>query len=157
MNNLSEAVEVDVVIGAFMFITNDDFEFLNGFDERFEFYHEDTDLCYRIKKQGGKIYYLPNTSLIHIGGGTSKRYLWFHYKKRSESLIKFVQKHYTGFQFVICILFHYIGMLIRIPILIFLGIVIWEKNLILRGIYSIFTLFIYPKNAFKNKSTNHLS
>jgi GT2 family glycosyltransferase len=147
--SLKSPFEVDVIIGAFMFLKKDLFIGIGGFDERFQFYHEDTDLCYRFRKGGGKVVYYSNTSVIHMGGGTTKNYLWFQYRNRSIALIKLIQKHYVGLYFLICICSHYIGMIIRIPLFLIIGIFLLKKELILRAIYVFRTIFIYPKNLFK--------
>lgn len=48
---------------------------LGGFDERFFFYHEDTDLCRRIWDAGYSILYTPKVSITHLGGqSTQKRF-----------------------------------------------------------------------------------
>ena len=48
---------------------------LGGFDERFFYYYEDTDLCQRIWNAGAKILYTPHVSITHLGGqSTTKRY-----------------------------------------------------------------------------------
>ena len=41
---------------------------LGGFDERFFYYYEDTDLCRRIWESGHSILYTPNFTITHIGG-----------------------------------------------------------------------------------------
>ena len=69
---LNAVTEVDVVTGAFLFITRKTFEALKGFDERFFFYMEETDLCYRHKKNNGKVIYYPETSIIHLKGKSAK-------------------------------------------------------------------------------------
>jgi len=41
------------------------------FDERFEMYYEDLDLCWRANKKGWKAYYNPKAVAYHIRGGTA--------------------------------------------------------------------------------------
>lgn len=151
-NTISQPLVVDVVIGAFMLISRDIFIKMGGFDERFEFYHEDTELCYRFKKNYGDVIYFPKTEVVHIGGGTTNKYLWFQYKNRSISIIKFMQKYFSGTRFLVGILSHYLGILIRIPILLIVGILLLRKGFIQRAMYYIAILFIYPKNIFKKSS-----
>ena len=141
-------VETDVVIGAFIFLETKYFLEMNGFDERFFFYHEDSDLCKRFKDSKGKVIYFPVTSIIHLGGATVNKYLWFHYMNRSIALIKLLQKHYKKGSFLLSIIFHYTGIFIRIPIFLFGGVIQADKNLLKRSYYFLKLLFIYPKNEF---------
>ena len=59
---------VDIVIGAAFFIRRSLFETLNGFDETFFMYFEESDLCQRSRDRGWQILYTPEVSIIHLGG-----------------------------------------------------------------------------------------
>ena len=41
---------------------------LNGFDEQFQYYYEDVDLCRRIWNAGSTIVYTPEVTITHLGG-----------------------------------------------------------------------------------------
>lgn len=43
-------------------------ENVGGFDEDFFLWFEDVDLCYRLRKGGWDIYYLPSCEFVHYGG-----------------------------------------------------------------------------------------
>lgn len=63
------------------------------FDEDFFAYFEETDLCWRIWLSGYKIFYIPDSYILHKGWGTTSRmnfsFINFHsYKNRIFSLIK---------------------------------------------------------------------
>ena len=62
----TEPTKVDWVFGACLFMRKDDVLKVGGFDERFFMYIEDTDLCRQINSIGKEVYYLPQTSLIHL-------------------------------------------------------------------------------------------
>lgn len=146
---INDTTEVDVVTGAFLFVRRSTVEKINGFDERFYFYNEETDLCYRIKKNGGKIYYYPHTKVIHIKGGSTNNNLFFKFKNQSLAQIRYYQKHFGGLNYILLVLFHFTGMLIRIPILFSFGIISRNRYLRLRAYHSCRLLFYYPKNEFK--------
>jgi O-antigen biosynthesis protein len=149
-NGLDKTTEVDVVMGAFIFMSRIKFEELGGFDERFFFYMEDTDLCYKHKKAGGKVIYFPETSIIHLKGKSAKGESWFKNKHQSVSTIKFFQKHFFGLEFLLMLFFHYVGLLIRIPLFIMGGILMINTDLVMRGFYYCLLIFLYPANQFNS-------
>lgn len=148
---ISKTTEVEVVTGAFLFMHCKTFEALDGFDERFFFYNEDTDLCFRFKEKYGKVIYYPETSIIHLKGGTAKINSWFKNKYHSISTIMFFQKHFKGLVFILLICWHYFGLFLRIPVFFVLGIMKMDTNLMKRGFYYWRLLFIYPANQFKGR------
>jgi len=63
------------------------------FDNDYFAYFEETDLCWRIWLAGFKIFYIPDSYILHKGWGTTRRmnfsFINFHsYKNRMFSLIK---------------------------------------------------------------------
>jgi GT2 family glycosyltransferase len=68
MQRFEVAREVDVVVGAALFIRRAVFDQLNGFDEHFFMYCEESDLCQRAREWGWKVLYTPDVALIHVRG-----------------------------------------------------------------------------------------
>jgi N-acetylglucosaminyl-diphospho-decaprenol L-rhamnosyltransferase len=66
--------DVDIVVGAAMFIRADVFAQLGGFDERFFLYHEEIDFAKRLRDRGLRVVYLPQCIATHAGeaGGSKK-------------------------------------------------------------------------------------
>ncbi len=146
--NFTKPNEVDFVKGAFLFAKREDILFLQGFDERFYFYGEEVELCYRFKKGIGKVIYYPNTKIIHLGGATTKKNLEFMFINQTKAKIQFYQKHFSTFRKILAITFLYIGILIRIPIYFMGGVFSFNKSLLKKSKYYIMKLFTYPKNQF---------
>ncbi len=140
--------EVDVVKGAFLFCSEVAFKKLNGFDERFYFYSEETDFCYRFKNGIGKVLYYPLTSIIHFGGATTEQNLWFKYKNQCIARVQLYQKYYNGYRLGIIIFSHYSGLLLRTLVYFLGGIASFNKNLLLKSYYFFRQFFVYPKNLF---------
>jgi GT2 family glycosyltransferase len=66
------AREVDYCSGACLMIRRELFEGLGGFDRRYEpAYFEDTDLCFRVREAGYRVYVQPLARTIHVEGGTA--------------------------------------------------------------------------------------
>lgn len=146
---LNQPTSVDFVAGAFIFGKSSDFKKCSGFDERFFFYSEEADLCYRfIKEFSGDVVYFPSTSVIHAHGATTMQNPWFKYFNQAKAKIQFYQKHYHGFYFVLIIVFHYLSLITRSIIYFFGGIVTFNSKLIRKSFLFIKQLFVYPKNLF---------
>ncbi|HYK53296.1 MAG TPA: glycosyltransferase family 2 protein [Candidatus Eremiobacteraceae bacterium] len=66
--------DVDLVVGAAMFIRREIFEQLGGFDERFFLYHEEIDFAHRLRDAGKRVVYLPQCVVTHLSeqGGSQK-------------------------------------------------------------------------------------
>ncbi|NMB81917.1 MAG: glycosyltransferase family 2 protein [Ignavibacteria bacterium] len=147
-NDYKNPVEVDVIRGAFMFCPTHELKKLNGFDDRFFFYSEETDLCKRFKDNGGKIIFYPDTSIIHYGGATADSNLWFKFKNQTVGKIQYYQKHFTGMNFILSLLLHWIGLLLRFILFTIGGVLSFNKGLLLKGYYFFRQLFVYPQNKF---------
>ena len=90
------ACEIDSLSGCFMLVRKEIFEKIGGFDEGFFLYGEDLDWCYRIKKAGWKIYYLPQVEVIHYKGESTLRSNIDARRTFFDAMHRFVKKHYSG-------------------------------------------------------------
>ena len=68
-----EPSEVEVISGACILTKREVFETVGGFSESYFMYGEDLDLCFKIKQAGFRSYYVPETSIIHHGGGSTQQ------------------------------------------------------------------------------------
>jgi GT2 family glycosyltransferase len=57
-------------------------------------YSEETDLCYRIKKAGWKIFFYPYVKIIHYGEQSSKKRKSWAARELDRSRLKFIKKHH---------------------------------------------------------------
>jgi len=69
--DLDEPHEVDVIEGGFFFVRREAFVAAGRWDEDYFLFGEDIDLCYRLKRNGGRIVYLPQAQAWHHLGGTT--------------------------------------------------------------------------------------
>jgi len=103
--------EVDAVSGCCMMFKKSIYDKLNGFDERFFLYFEDTDFCYRMKGNQYKVIYNPNSKIIHYKGASSnyknKIFVLFNFYM---SMFKFILKYYKKYKIVL--LFCFISLII---------------------------------------------
>lgn len=100
----NERREVDWVTGACMLARREAVETVGGFDSRFFMYCEDIDICYRIKANKWKVYYLPEAKVGHYRGRSSEQLkgeregalsVWGA-GQYARSIIRFYRKHYGG-------------------------------------------------------------
>lgn len=91
-----EASQVPVLSGSFMFWRTHVLQQLDGFDERFFMYGEDIDLCYRIQETGFHIDYVPQTSIIHYKGESTKKGDLRYIRIFNKALYQFFEKHYSS-------------------------------------------------------------
>ena len=101
--------EVDAISGSFMMMKREVYEKVGGFDEQFFMYGEDLDFCYRIQKNGYKVYYYPGTQIIHYKGESTKRSGLDETKYFYDAMHLFVKKHFSSFYLVEIILRASIG------------------------------------------------
>ena len=84
---------IEIISGAFMFVSNKALQQCGSFDEDFFMYGEDIDLSYRIIEGGFQNFYLPLPILHYKGESTQKssyRYVHVFY----EAMLIFFRKHY---------------------------------------------------------------
>jgi len=91
--------EVDAVSGSFMMIRTAALDEVGLLDEAFFMYGEDLDICYRVKQSGWKIFYVPDTEIIHFKGESTRTVSSFKNRRDFfKAMHIFVNKHYTGSQ-----------------------------------------------------------
>lgn len=72
-NQYDDLREVFWATGACLFIRSECFKNANGFDDDLFAHMEEIDLCWRLKNNGFKIMYCPDSVVFHVGGGTLKK------------------------------------------------------------------------------------
>jgi GT2 family glycosyltransferase len=91
----SNTFDVPSLIGAAILVRRETLNALNGFDERFFFFLEETDLCIRVCQAGYKVVFFPEAKVIHLQGKTVRK-SWISGRiEYNISLHKFIKKHDT--------------------------------------------------------------
>jgi N-acetylglucosaminyl-diphospho-decaprenol L-rhamnosyltransferase len=85
------------VSGACLAIRKDLFTQVGGFDDNYFMYFEDVDLGYRTGKFGFTNLYVPEVSITHIGGESTKAIKKTMLRIHHESAMHFIQVKYKGF------------------------------------------------------------
>ncbi len=86
--------KTDFAVGTCMMIKSDIFSQIGSLDERFFFYHEDVDFCYRARRAGFTTWYQPKSVIIHkVSSSTENqpgKRLYLFQKARVTFLFKYV-------------------------------------------------------------------
>lgn len=118
----ADSREIDCLSGACIMARKHIIDGLKGFDEAFFMYAEDVDLCYRIRNEGWKIYYLAEERIFHHEGASSKKKANRHFSAimQRDSNYYFITKHFgriEALKFKVAVA---IGSIIRLLVLMFL-------------------------------------
>jgi len=88
----AQAVPVEAISGACLMIRRELFEQLRGWDEGYFLHCEDLDLCMRVQQAGAAVLFMPDVSVSHVQGVSSRgrpvfvlwhkhRGMWRYYSK----------------------------------------------------------------------------
>lgn len=92
----STTQHVGWVSGSCFIIRKDLFTEVGGFDESYLMYMEDVDLAYRLGKAGYTNLYVPEVSITHLGGESTKAVKKHMLKVHHESTAHFIEVKHPG-------------------------------------------------------------
>ena len=88
-------MQTDYITGCCLFTSMEVIKRLNGFDEGFNMYGEDVDLCLRAKQQGIRCYYWPEAKLWHhVSASLGGTYAIKKLCKKMMGIGRLLIKHY---------------------------------------------------------------
>jgi N-acetylglucosaminyl-diphospho-decaprenol L-rhamnosyltransferase len=91
--NDDETLDVDWVVGACLMVRREAIAQVGVLDEGFFMYSEEMDWCYRLKRAGWRVVYLPAAQVIHYGGQSSRQVIADQHIYFQRSKIRFFKKH----------------------------------------------------------------
>jgi len=118
--------EVEQVMGACLMVRPE-----ARFDERFFLYCEDTELCYRLRRQG-KILYVPEARFHHDLGASSARMRWRSVARYNFGKTLYFFIHHGLFSALLCEVLNRMGALFRV-ILGLVGLILGVLTVFLMG------------------------
>ena len=87
-----ETTEIFWATGAALLIRSEVYHQHEGFDEDFFAHMEEIDLCWRIKRHGGRFMVVPESVVYHVGGGTlsytSPRKVYLNFRNNLMMIVK---------------------------------------------------------------------
>lgn len=154
----------DWISGSVMLIARSTFDKLNGFDEDFWMYFEDTDICRRLSESGGEVALLTDTVIEHNHGASSRTDIKTTSLTKTEVHISrhvFISKHIKGFKGAAIQTFLVINnlltnMLVAVPGLVFFFIPkIFARALIFKNLVAYYTNSIQKGTWISPRSVNY--
>ena len=85
--------EVDWIQGAFLVVRGEAVGRVGGFDPGYFMYGEEMDWCYRMKRAGYRTVFLPEPSVTHIGGASSRPNAGPMFVELLKSRLRFFDLH----------------------------------------------------------------
>lgn len=139
-----EVSEIFWASGAALAIKRGLFIELGGFDEDFEFHMEEIDLCWRVHRSGFKVFYTPESTVFHLGGGSlamgSPRKVYYNFRNNLFML----WKNYSTSELIL-----------RFPIRLKLDVIAAWKSLLSGNTSDFFAIAKAHLHFFKGISTVH--
>jgi GT2 family glycosyltransferase len=86
-----EVREVDVVMGACMFVRRSALDQVGLLDEDFFIFSEETDWCLRFRQRGWQVVFFPGAECMHVGGATHEGRM---YRDNLRGHIRYFDKHH---------------------------------------------------------------
>ena len=138
----TETNEIEVLTGAFMFSKTELLQDVGGFDEDYFMYGEDIELSRQIYDRGKKIFYFPQTQIIHFKGESTKK-LSASYIKNFYGAMSIYAKKRNSSSSVIWIAILNVGIVLSA----LAGIINKLTNKIIRPLVDAMLLFLFTVGA----------
>jgi hypothetical protein len=92
---LEQVAAVPTISGACFCMRREDFNAVDGFDEKYFLHVEDVDLCWRVREMGGRVLFHPKAEVVHLGHTslTSPLRVEFH---KGVGLARYFRKRAVG-------------------------------------------------------------
>jgi len=93
--SLTEPFEAEYVTGASLLIRKEIIDRMGFFDEQYTSYCEETDFCYRVRREMGlKLFVVPAARIIHFGGVSFGKVRKYQIQLQYSGYDKFLTKHH---------------------------------------------------------------
>jgi len=83
-------------MGSCLLLRRKTLEYAGVLDENFPIFFNDVDLCYRIKKDGRKLYFFPDAKTFHYKGGSTQKVKPEMILSAHLSFFRFLSKYKKG-------------------------------------------------------------
>lgn len=91
-----EECDVDQPMGTFLLIRREALDAVGVMDERFPIFFNDVDWCFRAKRAGFRIVFVPGVTIVHYGGAGTRQVAPKMAWESRRGLLAYYRKHYAG-------------------------------------------------------------
>lgn len=84
----------DILLGACIMMPRAALDQVGLMDEDYFMYTEETDLCFRLKKAGWRLFWVPDAKIVHYGGQSTKQAAREMFLRLYQSKTLFFRKNY---------------------------------------------------------------
>jgi len=132
---IHDVFDVHSLIGAAILVRRETFERLSGFDERFFFFLEETDLCVRSRAQGKRVVFFLEAKVIHLQGKTVRQN-WIQGRiEYNISLYKFMKKHHALPYYAAFVAVRFVKAMLFVMLFSFLFFFLFGKKIRMKYVY----------------------
>ena len=89
-----EPIAVEAISGACMLVSRRAMNVVGLMDEGYFLHCEDLDLCMRVRREGWRILFVPDSQIVHYKGGCSVRRPVFVEWHKHKGMVRFYKKHF---------------------------------------------------------------
>lgn len=148
---IESPIQVEMIITACAFFHRSVFNELNGFEDNFFLYAGDVDFCYRYNLLGGKVYYFPDSQVIHLGSIATQSTKFAGYNYLAIDTLKYYRKHYKMTKRSYLYFFDILSLINRSIIWNLIGIVTLNTKTIKKSFLLLTKLVYYCKGLMHNE------
>jgi GT2 family glycosyltransferase len=88
-----EVRDGEFLMGAALLLRRVAIEQVGGFDESFFMFNEEADLCFRLRRAGWQVEFVPAATFVHLGGMSTRTAPEEMYREQIRSHLRFLAKH----------------------------------------------------------------
>jgi len=92
--NLESPREVETMLGACLILRRKALDQTGLLDQDYFMYSEEIDLCYRLRRKGWRLYWMPLAKVIHYGGQSTQQVASKMFVQLYRSKILYFRKHH---------------------------------------------------------------
>lgn len=92
--HINTVQEVDVLQGAALILRQSVLDKIGLLDETYFMYSEEVDLCYRLQQAGWRLYWVPQSEVVHYGGQSTRQMASQMFVQLYKAKLMFFHKNY---------------------------------------------------------------